>query len=204
MWRALLASSLLTFSIGSAVFTSPTAPQKSEGERIWHAATYRGLTIDKSTRADMIRVLGEPLSAGPSVDQDEPQPIIWNDYGTITGELPGWLAVEVDSRNDIIVGISISPEHMSQEEAIKYFGDDYLKMSYEFCEGIPEDAEAGPVYENPGDGVTDYIEYRSRGIAIHVSRDGRVNAIYFVSSPMGLASKEDCQKELEKFREQSE
>src|SRR5262245_11666930 len=59
----------------------------------WRAGTFRGLTIGKSTRADMLRVLGNPLSASPSADQAPPEPIIWNDYGQIHGDLSGRLAV---------------------------------------------------------------------------------------------------------------
>src|SRR5262245_30127513 len=74
----------------------------------WRAATFRGLTIGKSTRADMVRVLGKPLSSTPSADQYPAQPFIWNDYGQVQGDLPGRLAVEVDSRNSRIVSISIT------------------------------------------------------------------------------------------------
>ncbi len=147
MFQALIAFTLL-YQLFGAIIPSQSAPNRGDKNRGWRAATYRGLTIGKSTRAGMLRVLGKPLSSVPSADQDEPRPIIWNDYGMVKGELPGNLAVEVDSRNDRIVSISISPDSMSSEEAIKYFGDDYQRVSYAFCDGIPGDAESGPVYEN--------------------------------------------------------
>jgi len=174
-----------------------TAPGKNRG---WRPATYRGLTIGRSTRTDMLRILGRPLSSGPSADQDPPAPIIWNDYGMIKGELSGQLAVEVNSRNDLIVSISISPEHMSKEDAIRYFGNDYLLMGYEFCPDQSPDADGGLVYEDPKSSSIDYLEYRSRGIAIHLDYQGNVNAIYYVDEPIGLASKAECKRTVQKSK----
>jgi hypothetical protein len=200
MYQALLAFTLLVQMFCSVTYFPQSTPGKRYKNRGWRAATYRGLTIGKSGRADMLRVLGKPHSSVPSADQEPPYPIIWNDYGMIDGALSGRLAVEVDSRNNQIVGISISPENMSKEDAIKYFGNDYVAMDYEFCEGISEDEEVGPVYENPKSGNISYIEYRSRGIAIHLNYMGKVNAIYFVNKPIGLASKADCKREVAKMR----
>jgi hypothetical protein len=199
MNRVILA--LLIFAyIATLVYPSQTVRDKNRG---WRPGSYRGLTVGKSTGADMLRVLGKPLSSTPSADQDPPEPIIWNDYGTIQVELPGRLGVELDSRNNRIVSISISPENMSKEEAIKYFGKNYILMGYEFCEGLPIDAEVGPVYENPKSSEIDYLEYRSKGIAIHLNYQGMVNTIYYVSAPMGLASRADCGKAVRRYRRNS-
>jgi len=165
----------------------------------WRAATYRGLTIGKSTRADMLRVLGKPLSSGPSADQAPPQPIIWNDYGTISDELSGSLAVEVDSRDNRIVSISITPTNLSKDDAIKYFGRDYLSMRYAFCKDQPDAGGLGFIYESPASGDISFIEYRAKGVAIQFDSGGIVGAIYFVAKPMGLVSEAACQKEIEKF-----
>src|SRR5262245_819192 len=115
---ALTASIVFSLSLYLKVDARQVAKTKLP---VWQAATFRGLTIGKSTLADMLRVLGNPISSGPSADQAPPQPIIWNDYGQIQGDLSGRLAVEVDSRNSRIVSISISPDRMSKEEAIRYF-----------------------------------------------------------------------------------
>jgi hypothetical protein len=168
----------------------------------WRPATYQGLTIGKSTRADMLRVLGKPLSSGPSADQSPPRPIIWNDYGRIEGELSGRLAVEVDSRNNRVVSVFISTDNMSREDVIKYFGNDYLLMGYDFCKDQPDSGGVGIVYENPASHEIQYIEYRSRGIAIHVDQ-GRVSGIYFVSGPMGLVSESECRKEIDRLKKKS-
>jgi hypothetical protein len=92
---------------------------------------------------------------------------------------------------------------MSKEEAIMHFGNDYTLMGYQFCEGLPPEAESGPVYEDPESAEIDYIEYRSRGIAIHFDYQGKVSEINFVSEPVGLASKAACKKELESYRKKN-
>ena len=178
-------------------------PMQALHDQTWRAATYRGLIVGKSTRADMLRVLGKPLSSSPSADQDPPYPIIWNEYGRLTGDTPGTLAVEVDSRNNRIVSISVTPDRMTKEEAIRLFGNDYLLMGYEACKGLPPEAEVGPVYENPKASEIDYLEYRNRGIAMHLDYQGMVDAIYFVAKPIGLSSEAGCKKALERYRRKS-
>jgi hypothetical protein len=190
-------SLLLIVTFLSASNIIQAVPDKNRG---WSAGVYRGLIIGTSTRADMLRVLGKPLSSGPTEGQGPPKPIIWNDYGMIKGEISGQLAVEVDSRTNRIVTISISPEKMSKEEAIKYFGNDYVLIDYEFCPGQSLDADVGLVYENPRGTEIDYLEYRSRGIAIHLDYQGNVNGIYYLDKPLGLASKADCKRALEKSK----
>jgi len=195
MLRNAIVILLLTFILGATVYFSQRADADCKPNRGWCAGTYRGLTIGQSTRADMVRVLGKPLSSGFSADQDEPKNIIWHDYGKITGDLSGRLGVETDKRTDKIVSVSIAPDDMTKEDAIKYFGQDYKLMGYEFCEGF-EDETAVPVYENPKATQLNNIEYRARGISISIGFRGRVNEIYFVAEPTGLASKDDCKKEV--------
>ena len=184
---------LSTLIFGAIVYFPQRADADCKPNRGWCTGTYRGLTVGKSTRANMLRVLGKPLSSGFSADQDEPKYIIWHDYGKITGDLSGTLGVETDKRTDKIVSISISPDDMTKEDAIKYLGQDYKVMGYEFCEGF-EDETAVPVYESPKSTQLNYIEYRARGISISIDYRRRVNEINFVAEPMGLASKDDCKK----------
>jgi len=197
--RQILFSLIVLIQTTNVFSSSPQAVR----DRVWRKATYRGLTVGKSTRADMLRVLGKPLPSSPSADQHPPYPIIWNDYGRITGEVSGTLAVEVDRRNNRIVSISVSPDRMTKDEAIRLFGDNYLLMGYEFCKDLPPDAVVGPVYENPKSSQIDYLEYRSKGVAIHLDREGIVNAIYYVSGPIGLTSPAGCKKALDRHRKES-
>ena len=184
---------LLTFIFDVTVCFPQRGDANCKPNRGWCAGTYRDLTVGRSTHANMLRVLGKPLSSGFSADQDEPKHIIWHDYGKITGDLSGRLGVEIDKRTNKIVSISISPDDMTKEYAIRYFGQDYKITGYEFCEGF-EDDTAAPVYENPKATQLNNIEYRMRGISISIDYRGKVNEINFVAEPTGLASKDDCKK----------
>lgn len=64
---------------------------------------------------------------------------------------------------------------------------------------MPLDAEGWSVYEDPNSPEKDYLEYRSKGIAIHLDYQGNVNAVYYVSEPIGLASRADCRKAVPRY-----
>ena len=195
MRKTALVILLLAFVFGATLYFSQQADADCKPNRGWCAGTYRGLTVGQSTYADMVRVLGKPLSSNPEADQDEPKNFIWHDYGKIKGDLYGRLGVVTDKRTDKIVRVSIAPDDMTKEDAIRYFGQDYQVMGYEFCEGF-ENETAVPVYENPKATELRNVEYRVRGISISVGFRDRVNEINFVAEPAGLASKDDCKKEI--------
>ncbi len=153
----------------------------------WRAGTYRGLTIGKSTRPDMLRVLGQPIWSGQPGDQakDEPNPEIWNEYGSIQ-EFLGKLTVVVDKRSNIIMRIDLYPKNMPKEEAVKRFGYDYISTRYDFDQCLGNE-ESAPLYESPNGPITE-IEYRKRGIAIGVDNNGWVKQISYVNKPLGATS----------------
>lgn len=135
----------------------------------------------------MLKILGKPNWSGAPGDQpkDDPNPEIWNEYET-GGDFPGKLTVVVDKRGGIIQRIDLYPQELSEEQAIKHFGEGYVTTRYDFDECL-SDGESAPMYESPnGQLVT--IEYRSRGIAIALNYQGKVNHINYVSKPIGALS----------------
>ena len=173
MYQALVSVILLSHLSAAIIYPQPGS--KREGaNRGWRAATYRGLTVGKSTRADMLRVLGKPLSSVPTADPGDPQLTTLNDYGAVTGDLPGGLAVEVSSRNNRIVNITLSTDGISVEEAVKHFGSDYRKVSYSFCGENIGDEESGLLYEDPNSTRITYLEFRSKGVAAFLKDTGKV------------------------------
>jgi hypothetical protein len=150
----------------------------------WHAATYRGLRVGKSTSADMLRVFGKPHWSGPPGDQtkDDPNPEVWNEYEA-GGDFPGKLTVVVDKRSRIIQRIDLYPENLSKEQAIKHFGDGYITTRYDFDECL-SDGESAPIYESPN-GQFVSIEYRDRGVAVSLGHGERVDTISYVKGPIG-------------------
>jgi hypothetical protein len=168
---------------------SPKESKHPSGK--WHAATFRDLTVGESTQADMVRILGEPEWAGLAAGQKETatKQVIWNEYSS-GGEFPGRLIVETDKSSGIIIGIFLSPDNLSKEEAIKHFGDDYIITKYKLDKCSEEEEEEGlPLYEST-DGQFVYTEYRERGIAMFTGHTGKVQEIDYLDDkqPIGATS----------------
>lgn len=200
---------LALFSFATASIHFPQAnTAHCVPNRGWCPATYNGLITGQSTRSDVLRVLGEPLSSGASADQDEPRNIIWHDYKSIEKDIPGRLGVEVDKRTDKIVAITITPDEMTKDEAIARFGSDYTIMGYESCQESEDESQltAGIaiVYESPTSSQFSYIEYRKKGLSIHLRDKNYVSEIYFTDTPIGLSSEAECKNELDKLKAENE
>ena len=160
---------------------SKTAVATSGNSRTWHAATFRGLTMGKSTLAEMRRVLGAPKRS-EAFNDGKSYSEVWYYYESMS-EYPGTLRVVVDKTKNIVRAVDVLPEDLSKEEAIKDFGQDYVVTRYDFdsCLG---DEEAAPLFESPSGAVV-FIEYRQRGIAIAVNGNDKVNEIRYVREPIG-------------------
>ena len=155
-----------------------------QNQREWRAGTYLGLTAGKSTRADVLRVLGQPKRLDSPADQtpEEPNPEVWYVYDN-GGEFTGELTVVMDKRTDVVLGINLNPDSLSKEEIVKHFGPDYILTRYNFDECLGNE-ESAPLYESANGPLLE-VEYRHRGIAISLNKDGKVNTISYVSKPIG-------------------
>jgi hypothetical protein len=165
------------------------ATSNRQVNREWRAASYRGLRMGKSTRAEMLRVFGKPKTS-EVFDEKESKSEVWYHY-IGTWEFPGRLTIITEKRTGVISAIDLHPTALSREEVIKHFGNDYIVTRYDFdlCLG---DEESAPLYESPNGSVI-YIEYRERGIAVAVDEAGKVNEITYISEPIGAPSSK-CKK----------
>jgi len=172
---------LLSQSLGLIGLSSSQAAAQRSNQR-WHAASYCGLVIGKSTRAQMLRVFGGPkwhevLGKGPDAE-------VWYHYEGL-GELPGELVVVVGKHSGKILGIDLHPQNLTKEKAIEYFGPGFRITRYDFDSCLSVDGgESAPLYESP-DGAVTVVEYRDRGIAIGVNYKGEVDQVQYVSKPIG-------------------
>jgi len=168
------------------------APSVHDSKRRWRPAIYRGLTIGKSRRNDMLRVFGQPKwsRSARAEAETESHREIWNNYERI-GEFPGISTVVVDNRSRIITRIDFYPEKLSKAQAIAHFGPRYIITRYAF-DSCGADEESEPIYESP-DGPLVSLEYRARGIAISIGYQDLVTKISYVAGPIGSA-KSRCNK----------
>lgn len=153
----------------------------------WQPASYQGLIIGKSTQADMLRILGKPHWSGAPAEQEknDPNPEVWNDYRK-AAEFSGTLTVMVDQKSNVISGIDLYPENLTKDDAINYFGGNYILTRYDFEKCLGND-ESGPMFESKS-GAVIYIEYRERGIAVNINESGKVNHISYLKEALGTAS----------------
>src|SRR5204863_4871241 len=77
------------------------APSVRQADRRWRPATFRGITDGKSSRVDMLRVLGEPKWSRTTPGEGSQHGTTWNHYERI-GEFPGLTNVANDSHTGII------------------------------------------------------------------------------------------------------
>jgi hypothetical protein len=159
------------------------SPKCRRAKAGWCPATYRDLTMGRSTRADMLRVFGKPKWS-EMFEENGSNAEVWYHYEG--KDIPGEIVVNVDKISQVILRLLLHPKDLSKEEAIKYFGDEFMITRYEFCAGF-EEAESAPLYETPR-GQFSYLEYRERGIAINFDNHGIVDNITYVSEPIGAPS----------------
>jgi len=149
--RAIL---LTTLVISAALYVESQTPTSKP----WNPATYHGLIMGKSTRADAFKVLGKPKWAGR--EQDTGVPILSYD---ITDPLPGEL--EVFITKGILEGMTLNlKNNVSQKDIIRLFGDNYIIVHYATDDCL-DDGGAAPIYQNPK-GPFKTMQYRDRGLVI--------------------------------------
>ena len=170
---------------------SQTPSPSAQREREWRPANFRGLIVGKSKRVDMLRVLGKPAGSTPFDDELSKVSGVLYEFKS-DREIPGVIVVSVDKRSDVILNVELEPQGWTKEQAIKYFGEDYVITRYGFDDCLG-DGESAPLYEAP-DGPITKLEYRDRGIAIALNDEGKVDFIAFVSQPVGAPTSRCKQK----------
>jgi len=171
----------------------PSSTQSVSDDRQWRSATYRDLEVGKSTRQDMLRVLGEPkASVEPQARiTTNPNTILAYHYGGPKG-YGGNLVVGVEKATGVITWIETTPENLSRDDIIKQFGSNYILTSYRpddcFIDGQPQmlyEASAKGMYP-----IYPQMEYRQLGIAVQVGSSEKVYRIFYISDewPYGNTS----------------
>ncbi len=161
-----------------------TDANRAQNDREWRAGTYSGLTIGKSNRVEVVRLFGEPKMIDSPPDQratDENREV-WYVYDS-TSPFRGDLTVVIDERTDIVLRIDLAPENLTKDDVVKRFGSDFTLTRYAFDDCLG-DEESAPLYES-AEGPLLNVEYRHRGIAISVTKNGKVNTISYISRPFG-------------------
>jgi hypothetical protein len=170
---------LATVLLASLVFQVglKSQPQK-QGSKTWVPAVYHGLVMGKSTRADVLRVLGKPTWVGREADTGIPMMNF-----TVSDPVPGTLSV-LFRRGGILDGMRLSPKQpMTKKDIVRILGSDYLTVRYATDDCLT-DAGTAPIYES-SDGPIKQLEYRNRGlfVAFHGEEVEEISFVERVSVP---------------------
>lgn len=170
--NALVVMSTAIFALAGALTAEPQAASSQR----WVPAVYHGLIVGKSNRADVLRVLGKPTSAGKGGEVGIP----YISYD-VSDPTPGTLTVYI--RRGIIHEMDLKPKApTTKKDIIRVFGSDYRMVRYSVDDCLNEGGVA-PVYEDP-DGPIEQMEYRPQGIAVSFDLN-EVEVIAFVARGEG-------------------
>jgi len=168
---------LAAVMLASLVFQAGLKSQsQKQVSKTWVPAVYHGLVVGRSTRSDVVRVLGKPEWKGN--ESDTGVPII--SY-TVSDPVPGTLVVY--PRRGILDAMALYPKApITKKDIVRMLGSKYSMVRYASDDCLIDSGTA-PIYESP-DGPIKHMEYRNRGLAVSFDGD-KVEAIMFVDKPFG-------------------
>ena len=163
---------------GQDAAVGKTSSRPAKAKRKWSPGVYRGLVMGKNSRADALKVLGTPVWTGKEEASGMPM-MNFN----VSEPVAGRLSVLLD--HDIVTEIRLAPkESYTKSDIIKLLGPGYSTAHYASAGCLSRDGMGGPLYEDAR-GDFEFVEYRGRGIAVDIQKDGTVGEISFVSGPLG-------------------
>jgi hypothetical protein len=164
--------------------------QDKQDERQWKAGTYRGITVGKSSAAELLQKWGKPKWSGHSEWDNPKNPkFLLYDYDA-QEEFLSNIRVVTEKKTGKVTLIDIRADELPLSKSIELFGKDYIETWYEFCDC--DLGDGSPIFESP-DGNLRRVEYRSRGIAVVVNYRQMVTSIRFVDKPIGFKSAKECE-----------
>src|SRR5215813_12157079 len=121
--------------------------QSEQSEHQWKAATYRGITIGKSTAIELRQKWGRAKWSGHwEWDNPKNPKFLLYDYDAQEG-LTGTIRVEAETKTGKVTSIEISPDELPLNQAIELFGKNYIETRYKSCKCVPDDE--APIFESP-------------------------------------------------------
>ncbi|GEM_PF-5325808 len=152
--------------------------KKEKGK--WQIGEYKGLIMGKSTREDMLRILGEPKECVFFKEHNAE----WCYFRDET-EFKAKVMVSINKKKNKISFVQISPDTwLAINEAIGLFGDDFVFTQYAFDDCLG-DWDSAPLYEAPNAPDIEYMEYRKKGIALSLTENKQIREFEYISEPIG-------------------
>ena len=184
---ALATNSCLTNPTSKGVQNLQNGNEKAIVSDEWKPGVFKGLIVGKSSRSDVLKTLGDPISTGNAGD-DLPKTStdtgIVDEYSYVDG-FRGKLVVTSSKKTKLVTSIVIYPDDLALKDVTPLYGDRYTKTRYSFvqCTG---DAGSSAIKESKK-GDLEFIEFRSSGIVIDANNpEQKVKSIEYVGGPIGI------------------
>lgn len=174
------------FCIFALPALAPQAPAQSAKDT-WMPADFQGIKLGSHTRQEAIAILGTPELSSEADANDLPEGEEPGDLLDSWSNVDIYREVTVISSKDTgkVTEIVAIPKFLSVAQANRRFGTDFVRTRYEMLE-CPGDAGSSLIYESKT-GSLEFVEYRSKGIALTLDARGRrIEEVRFVSRPIGL------------------
>lgn len=142
----------------------------------WKPGQFGELVAGKSTRADVIRVLG-------AADPGKGARVETYKYAA-KGDLGGDVLVEVNRTTGVVESITVqfSP-NVTRTQAYKKYGRDYKEVNYSVV-NCPQNGATPLVYRNPKGGV-ELLEYPQKGLVLWPNQYGfDIAAAVYLARPL--------------------
>ena len=174
MYPKLLLRSLL---LGVMLWMNPGFAQDS-----FRPAQFRGLTMGKSTIADVTRLLGKPATIVRKPDAT------WIYYRDL-GPAPGRVEIIADTKTTVIESVNVYPNDLTLGKAKAILGPAFKVIRYDWdsCFSV---GGSSPVLESK-DGPLERVVYAEQGIVIK-AEGARADYVAYRSEPFG-AKQSQCQ-----------
>jgi hypothetical protein len=164
---------------------SNSFPQEAGKNRGWAIATYKGITLGKSKKADLLDLFGKPRDvAHPEDEYDNPViTLIAFGYENLA-DIPGRTVFTMKKRTGIVTSIELYPSEnnkISFQRVIEIYGRNFIRRDESLgpCLTAKEIKQYGQLSS------TDYpafLIYPHRGMVIHMNGENEVQDIVFTES----------------------
>ena len=142
----------------------------------WTPGEFSGLVAGKSTRKDVIRVLG--------ANEPKKQKRLETYTYPGKGDFSSTLIIEVDRATGVVETITeqFSP-NVTRTQAHKKYGNDYREVQYSIAD-CPHEGVNPLAYRDPK-GPVELIEYRQSGLILWPNREGfDIAAAVYLAKPL--------------------
>lgn len=165
--------------------TVAVTPVNKTDQREWHASSYQGLILGKSTKDDVERTFGKPVWAGPPEEEliDDGEAELLYEYMNVGGVV-GQTTVVLGTRSNTVQAIGVYPQQpLTLQQAVTKYGKEYVERESKLGP-CPTETDISNFKSPKEREYPIFIVYPRQGMYFSVSESGSVSHIgYLIRCP---------------------